>query len=161
TVGGMRNWDYRYSWVRDASLTLEALWVAACPDEANHFFDFLAEAARRQLEDEGELQIMFGLAGERDLTERELPHLEGWRGSRPVRMGSGAGNQRQPAVYGERRGAMPGLKERVGLLRPTRGGFLTDAADPAPRRWREPDHGIWERRDEPRHFLHSKLLCWV
>jgi GH15 family glucan-1,4-alpha-glucosidase len=161
TVGGMRNWDYRYSWVRDASLTLEALWVAACPDEANHFFDFLAEAARRQLEDEGELQIMFGVGGERDLTERELPHLEGWRGSRPVRIGNGAWNQRQLDVYGEVLGAVHRLKDQVGLLKPATAGFLIDAADVALARWRQPDHGIWEMRDEPRHFLHSKLLCWV
>lgn len=161
TVGGERNWDYRYSWVRDASLTLEALWVAACPDEAKQFFDFLADTARRQLEDEGGLQIMFGVGGERDLTERELPHLRGWRESRPVRIGNGAWNQRQLDVYGELLGAVHRLKDQIGLLRPTTAGFLIDAADAALRGWRTPDHGIWEMRDEPRDFLHSKLQCWV
>ena len=90
TVGGERNWDYRYTWVRDASLTMEALWVAACPDEANKFFAFLADAAASQLQRGADLQIMFGIGGERDLSERELPHLAGWRGSRPVRVGNGA-----------------------------------------------------------------------
>ena len=161
TVGGMRNWDYRYAWVRDASLTLEALWVAACPDEAKMFFDFLANTARGQLEDEGELQIMFGVSGERDLTERELPHLRGWGGSRPVRIGNGAWNQRQLDVYGELLGAVHRLKEQVGVLKPLTAGFLIDAADAALERWGQPDHGIWEMRDEPRHFLHSKLQCWV
>jgi GH15 family glucan-1,4-alpha-glucosidase len=161
TVGGVRNWDYRYTWVRDASLTLEALWVAACPDEANRFFDFLAGAARRQLEEEGDLQIMFGVTGERDLTERELPHLAGWRDSRPVRIGNGAWHQRQLDVYGELLGAVYRLREQIGQLTPGTAAFLTAVADTALHRWHEPDHGIWEMRDEPRHFLHSKLLCWV
>ena len=161
TLGGMRNWDYRYTWVRDASLTLEALWVAACPDEANRFFDFLAGAARRQLKEEGDLQIMFGVTGERDLTERELPNLAGWRDSRPVRIGNGAWRQRQLDVYGEVLGAVHRLREQIGQLSPDTAAFLTAVADTALRRWHEPDHGIWEIRDEPRHFLHSKLLCWV
>ena len=160
-VGAERNWDYRYSWVRDASLTLEALWVAACPDEAKMFFDFLAETARRQLEDEGDLQVMFGVGGERDLTEHELPHLKGWRGSRPVRIGNGAYNQRQLDVYGELLGAVHRLREQVGVFAPVTAAFLIDAANTVVRRWRQADHGIWEVRDEPRHFLHSKLQCWV
>jgi GH15 family glucan-1,4-alpha-glucosidase len=161
TIGGVRNWDYRYTWVRDASLTLEALWVAACPDEANRFFDFLAGAARRQLEEEGDLQIMFGVTGERDLTERELPNLAGWRDSRPVRIGNGAWRQRQLDVYGELLGAVHRLREQIGQLHPDTAAFLTAVADTALSRWQEPDHGIWEMRDAPRHFLHSKLLCWV
>ena len=100
-VGGERNWDYRYTWVRDASLTMEALWVAACPDEASKFFAFLADAAASRLQRGADLQIIFGIGGERDLTERELPHLAGWRGSRPVRVGNGAWLQRQLDVYGE------------------------------------------------------------
>ena len=74
-VGGSRNWDYRYAWVRDASFTIQALWVAACPDEANQFFDYVSSSAAGSLERGGDLQIMFGIGGERDLSERELPHL--------------------------------------------------------------------------------------
>ena len=105
----------------------------------------------------GDLQIMFGVGGERDLTERELPHLRGWRGSRPVRIGNGAWTQRQLDVYGELLGAVHRLREQVGALAPATAGFLTAVADTALRRWRQPDHGIWEIRDEPRHFVHSKL----
>jgi GH15 family glucan-1,4-alpha-glucosidase len=160
-VGGMRNWDYRYTWIRDASLTLEALWVAACPDEAKQFFDFLSGTAVRQLQDEGNLQIMFAVGGERDLTERELTHLRGWRDSRPVRIGNGAWNQRQLDVYGELLSAVHRLRDQVGVFTPETAAFLIDVADTAARRWREPDQGIWEIRGEPRHFLHSKLMCWV
>jgi GH15 family glucan-1,4-alpha-glucosidase len=104
---------------------------------------------------------MFGVGGERDLTEHELPHLRGWRGSRPVRIGNGAFDQRQLDVYGELLGAVYRLKDQVGTLASGTAGFLAEVADTALRRWREPDHGIWEVRDEPRHFLHSKLMCWV
>ncbi len=161
TVGGERNWDYRYTWIRDASLTLEALWVAACPDEAMRFFDFLSDAAVRQLQDDGDLQIMFAVGGECDLTEHELPHLAGWRGSRPVRVGNGAWNQRQLDVYGELLSAVHRLRSQLGAFLPATAGFLADVADTALRRWREPDQGIWEIRGAPRHFLHSKLMCWV
>jgi alpha,alpha-trehalase len=160
-VGGERNWDYRYTWVRDASLTMEALWVAACPDEANKFFAFLAGAAATQLQRGTDLQIMFGVGGEHDLTERELAHLSGWRGSRPVRVGNGAWDQRQLDVYGELLGAAQRLVEQLGELdEPTR-RFLVAAADTAAVRWTEKDQGIWEIRGEPRDFLYSKLMCWV
>ena len=104
-VGGTRNWDYRYAWVRDASFTIEALWVAACPDEANEFFGYMTTSAAGSLDQGGDLQIMFGIGGERDLSERELPQLEGWRHSAPVRVGNGAWRQRQLDVYGELLGA--------------------------------------------------------
>ena len=161
TVGGERNWDYRYTWVRDASLTMEALWVAACPDEANKFFAFLADAAASQLQRGADLQIMFGIGGERDLTERELPHLAGWRDSRPVRVGNGAWSQRQLDVYGELLGAAQRLVDQLGELDPVTRRFLAAAADTAAARWREKDQGIWEIRGEPRDFLYSKLMCWV
>jgi GH15 family glucan-1,4-alpha-glucosidase len=160
-VGGERNWDYRYTWVRDACLTMDALWVAACPDEANKFFAFLAGAAASQLHRGTDLQIMFGIGGERDLTERELPHLSGWRDSHPVRVGNGAWSQRQLDVYGELLGAAQRLVEQLGELdEPTR-RFLVAAADTAAVRWKERDQGIWEIRGEPRDFLYSKLMCWV
>ena len=179
-VGGTRNWDYRYTWVRDASFTIEALWVAACPDEANEFFDYVTTSAAGSL-DRGDLQIMFGIGGERDLTERGLPQLEGWRHSAPVRVGNGAWNQRQLDVYGELLSAVYRLSDhlfddasrRLGPmaapdkwgappdLAPTTRRFFVQLADTAARRWKEKDQGIWEVRGEPRDFLYSKLMCWV
>ena len=180
TVGGARNWDYRYSWVRDASFTIEALWVAACPDEANEFFDYVTTSAAGSLDRGGDLQIMFGIGGERDLTERELPHLEGWRHSVPVRVGNAAWNQRQLDVYGELLSAVHRLADhvfdtasRVGPmadpdkwgappdLAPATRRFFVQLADTAVRRWQEKDQGVWEVRGEPRDFLYSKLMCWV
>ena len=160
-VGGERNWDYRYTWVRDSSLTMEALWVAACPDEANKFFAFLADAAATQLQRGADLQIMFGIDGERDLSERELSHLAGWRDSRPVRVGNAAWLQRQLDVYGELLGAAQRLVDQLGALDAVTRRFLTAAADTAAGRWREKDQGIWEVRGEPQDFLYSKLMCWV
>lgn len=180
-VGGGRNWDYRYAWLRDASFTIEALWVAACPDEANEFFEYVTTSAAGSLDGGGDLQIMFGVGGERDLTERELPHLEGWRRSVPVRVGNGAWDQRQLDVYGELLSAVYRLSDhvfdnatrRVGpLSAPVKWGappeltpatrrFLVESADTAAQRWQEKDQGIWEVRGEPRDFVYSKLMCWV
>ncbi len=160
-AGGTRNWDYRYTWIRDASMTLQALWVSACPDEAGKFFQFLATVAARQLAGGEELQIMFGIGGERELPERELAHLPGWRASTPVRVGNGAWNQRQLDVYGELLDAAATLPEYLAGLAPDTRRFLADAADAAAARWRSADHGIWEVRGEPRHYLHSKVMCWV
>lgn len=159
--GGARNWDYRYTWIRDASMTLQALWVAACPDEAGKFFQFLATAAAGRLRDGGDLQIMYGVGGERELTEQILPHLPGWRESRPVRIGNGAWNQRQLDVYGELLDAAATLPDYLSALDAETREFLADAADAAADRWQLTDHGIWEVRGRPRHFLHSKLMCWV
>jgi GH15 family glucan-1,4-alpha-glucosidase len=160
-AGGERNWDYRYAWVRDASFTLQALWVAACPHEAGKFFDYLCSAASAELDDGGELPIMFGVDGEQDLTEQVLPHLSGWRGSAPVRVGNGAWKQRQLDVYGELLDAAHRLPEVVDRLGPQTRHFLATLADIAAVRWTEPDQGIWEMRGAPRHFLYSKLMCWV
>jgi GH15 family glucan-1,4-alpha-glucosidase len=159
-AGGNRNWDYRFTWVRDASLTLEALWVAACPDEAGHFFSWMAAAAAGRVVDR-DLQIMFGVGGEHDLTERELPHLAGWRASQPVRIGNGAWTQRQLDVYGELLSATRRLREQLGGLDEATRAFLVEVADTAGSRWRESDQGIWEVRGAPRHYLYSKLMCWV
>jgi alpha,alpha-trehalase len=180
-VGGGRNWDYRYSWVRDASFTIEALWVAACPDEANEFFDFMTTSAAGSLNEGVDLQIMFGIGGEWDLTERELPHLEGWRDSAPVRVGNGAWRQRQLDVYGELLSAVDRISDHLfgGAPRPAGPAaaagpwdaprdlapatrhFFVELGDAAARRWQEQDHGIWEIRGEPRDYLYSKLMCWV
>ncbi|GAB3163570.1 glycoside hydrolase family 15 protein [Microbispora hainanensis] len=159
-AGGERNWDYRYTWVRDASLTLSALWVAACPDEASDFFSFLTTAAP-SLDQDRALQIMFGIRGEHDLSERPLPHLRGWRDSRPVRVGNGAWNQRQIDVYGELLDAAARLERQIGGIDDDVRRFLVACADTAAERWTEKDQGIWEIRGEPRDFLYSKLMCWV
>ncbi|MFI1286698.1 glycoside hydrolase family 15 protein [Streptomyces sp. NPDC020858] len=160
-IGGVRNWDYRYSWVRDASFTLDALWVAACPYEAEQFFRWLAQAAAGDPDHHHDLQIMFGIRGERDLSERELPHLPGWRDSRPVRTGNGAWAQRQLDVYGELLAAFHKLREHLHDADEHTRTFLTGLADTAAVRWREKDQGIWEVRSGPQHFLYSKLMCWV
>jgi GH15 family glucan-1,4-alpha-glucosidase len=160
-VGGARNWDYRFCWVRDASLTLEALWVAACPDEAGDFFAFLATAAGGLLSAGKDLQILYGVGGERLVPEHELNHLAGYRDSRPVRIGNGASDQVQLDVYGELLNAAWLLADQVGTFDPVTARFLADAADVAAARWTEPDQGIWEIRGAPRHFLYSKLMCWV
>ncbi|RNL52962.1 glycoside hydrolase family 15 protein [Arthrobacter oryzae] len=160
-AGGTRNWDYRYTWIRDASMTLQALWVAACPDEAGKFFQFLAAAAASQQHGGAELQIMYGIGGERDLSERELDHLPGWCASAPVRVGNGAWNQRQLDVYGELLDAAATLPEYLADTGPGTLEFLADAADTAASAWYSTDQGIWEVRGEPRHYLHSKLMCWV
>jgi GH15 family glucan-1,4-alpha-glucosidase len=160
-VGGERNWDYRYSWVRDASLTMEALWVAACPDEADDFFEFMCTAAASGVGADQALQIMFGVGGEHDLTERTLDHLDGWRKSRPVRVGNGAWQQQQIDVYGELLGAASRLSGQLGRLDTDTRAFLAALADAAAVMWREPDQGIWEVRGDPQHFLYSKVMCWV
>ena len=160
-VGGERNWDYRYSWVRDASFTMEALWVAACPDEADDFFAFMTTAAASGLGPGKALQIMFGVGGEHDLSERELPHLEGWRDSRPVRVGNGAWDQAQIDVYGELLGAAHRLADQLASLDDQTRDFLVACADTAAQKWVEKDQGIWEVRGAPQHFLYSKVMCWV
>jgi GH15 family glucan-1,4-alpha-glucosidase len=161
TVGGERNWDYRYAWIRDASLTLQALYIGACPDEAVDFVSFMTSAAGGGAGDMHSLQIMYGIGGEHDLSERELPHLRGWRDSTPVRVGNGAWGQTQLDVYGELLDALHLYHERLGELHPEIQDFIADLADTAARRWHETDAGMWEMRGEPRHHLSSKVLCWV
>ncbi len=156
-VGGDRNWDYRYSWIRDASLTLEALYIGACSDEASEFVSFMTSSAGGGTA----LQIMYGIAGEHDLSERKLPHLRGWRGSAPVRVGNDAWNQTQLDVYGELLSALHLYREQLGELHPEIQRFVAELADAAATRWSEPDAGMWEMRGEPRHHLSSKVMCWT
>jgi alpha,alpha-trehalase len=160
-IGGERNWDYRYSWVRDASFTMEALWVAACPDEARDFFAFMTTAAASSVGPDRGLQIMFGVGGEHDLSERELGHLEGWRDCRPVRVGNGAFDQSQVDVYGELLGAALRLSDHLDGIDDDTQRFLVACADAAASSWTQQDQGIWEVRGEPRDFLYSKVMCWV
>jgi len=160
-VGSARTWDYRFTWVRDASMTMQGLWIAACPEEAGRFFSFLATAASTQLERGLDLQIMFGIGGERDLSERELPHLGGWRASGPVRTGNDAWSQRQLDVYGSLLDAAHTVREQLGGVDDVTRRFLVAAVDTAAERWQTDDQGIWEMRGPARPYLHSKLMCWV
>jgi GH15 family glucan-1,4-alpha-glucosidase len=160
TVGGERNWDYRFSWIRDSSLTIEALYIGACSDEAEEFVSFMTSAAGGRAS-AGSLQIMYGIGGEHDLTERELGHLRGWRDSAPVRVGNGAWSQVQLDVYGELLNSLWLYRERLGTLHPEIQAFVADLADTAAARWSERDQGMWEMRGEPRHHLSSKVLCWT
>jgi GH15 family glucan-1,4-alpha-glucosidase len=159
TVGGERNWDYRYSWIRDSSLTLEALYVGACPDEAEEFVSFMTSSAGGG----ASLQIMYGIGGEHDLSERKLSHLRGWRDSSPVRVGNEAARQTQLDVYGELLNAIHLFREHLPehLMHPEIQEFVAFLADAAASRWRETDAGMWEMRGDPRHHLSSKVLCWV
>ena len=153
-----RNWDYRFTWIRDATLTLASLVILGSLHEAGAFKGWLERTAAGRPED---LQIMYRVTGERLLPEVELDHLAGHRGSLPVRVGNGAARQVQLDSYGQLIEAAYGFAEAGGELSASNGEFLTRVADLAVESWRLPDQGIWEIRDEPRHFVHSKLNCWV
>ncbi len=159
-VGGTANWDYRFGWLRDGSFTLKALWVAACPDEAHRFFDWMA-ASIGSADAEDHVPIMFGAGGERDLTEHTLEHLDGYQGSRPVRIGNDAWQQKQLDVFGEILECAWVLRDKLADLSPATVGLLRSLADRAADTWRELDAGVWEGREGERHYLTSKLMCWV
>jgi len=157
TPGGERNWDYRYSWMRDSSFMLWGLYTLGFDWEANDFFYFVADVA----EGEAPLQVMYGVQGERDLGEQVLEHLSGYEGARPVRIGNGAHAQRQHDVWGAvldsvwlHTKSRDSLPDRVWPI-------LCKQVEMAIAHWREPDRGIWEVRGEPKHFVSSKLMCWV
>jgi GH15 family glucan-1,4-alpha-glucosidase len=157
-IGGARNWDYRYTWIRDATLTLTSLMVGGFSSEAAAFKGFVERTGAGRPDD---LRIMYGIKGRRALPEIELPHLGGHRGSRPVRIGNGAAGQTQLDCYGQLLEAAWLYARIGGALSEGNWRVLGGYADVVCRRWREPDHGIWEMRDAPRHFLHSKLHCWL
>jgi GH15 family glucan-1,4-alpha-glucosidase len=159
TLGGSRNWDYRFCWVRDATLTLEALIAGGYREEAERWRDWLLRAAAGRPE---ELQTMYGVAGERRLTELELDWLPGYDGSRPVRTGNAAHEQLQLDVFGELADVLwQGLRAGLMLNKPEYSGLLRLLLTTLEERWREPDEGIWEVRGPRRHFTHSKVMCWV
>ena len=158
-IGGVRNWDYRFTWLRDSSLILYALQLLGYHEEATDFFGWLDGLC---IPCGNELQIMYRIDGGSHLPERTLERLEGYRGSRPVRVGNGAFGQKQLDIYGEVIDAAYLYHERMRQpVRPQLWDALRYMADQTVARWREPDHGIWEVRGGPRHFLYSKLLCWV
>ncbi len=158
-VGGEWNWDYRYTWLRDASLTLNARWVATCPHEPWRFFHWIEDAGLRT--EHGALQIMYDVRGRADLTEHTLPHLRGFRDSRPVRVGNDAWTQSQHDVAGEVLDAAYLLRDQLGELAESTRSMLVRLADEAASTWREPDAGMWESRDIPRHYVSSKVMSWV
>jgi GH15 family glucan-1,4-alpha-glucosidase len=157
-IGGVRNWDYRFCWLRDATLTLLTLLSVGYVDEAGAWRDWLLRAIAGS---PGDLQIMYGVAGERRLTEVELPWLPGYEGSRPVRIGNAASSQRQLDVYGEVADAF--YQSRVQGLHPSDDAWALSRKlfDWLESGWREPDEGIWEVRGQRRHFTHSKVMAWV
>ena len=158
TPGGERNWDYRYSWLRDSTFTLQALHWMNLDGEADEFMQFIADL---EVNDDGALQIMYGIDGRRDLTESTLPHLSGYAGARPVRIGNGAFDQRQNDVFGSALDSIL-LHTRRSQRLPRRLWPLIQAqAECASGVWRQPDQGIWEARGEPQHYVSSKLMCWV
>ncbi len=159
TMGGGDNWDYRFAWLRDASLMMRALWVAACPDEPERFFEWISKAGGHL--DREAVQIMYGVEGERDLTEHSLDHMRGFGGSRPVRIGNDAWKQKQLDVLGEVLDAAHLLRERLGGISDATLSMLVTFADKAAENWMEPDAGMWEARDRERHYLSSKVMCWV
>ena len=158
TPGGERNWDYRYTWIRDATFLLRALHYMLLDWEADEFMQFIADLDRNE---DGGLQIMYGIDGRRDLTESVRDDLSGYDGARPVRIGNGAFDQRQNDVFGAALDSVL-LHSRRSRRIPRRLWPLVQAqADCATAAWREPDQGIWEARGEPRHYVSSKLMCWV
>lgn len=158
-TGADLNFDYRYAWLRDLSLTIRSLWIAACPHEADRLFRWISDATG-DLGDE-RVQIMYGVEGERNLAERELTHLSGFRDSRPVRIGNAAWDQEQLDVLGEVLDAAEQLRDQLGELeQPTRQLLIT-LADRAASSWREPDAGMWESREPGRQYVSSKVMCWV
>jgi GH15 family glucan-1,4-alpha-glucosidase len=156
TPGGERNWDYRYTWVRDSTFMLWALYTLGFDWEADDFFHFITEACA-----DADLQVMYGIGGERELDEEELHHLEGYEHSQPVRIGNAAYRHQQHDVWGS---ALDSFylhtKTRDGL-RETYWPMLCKQVEKALTHWREPDRGIWEVRGEPQHFTSSKIMCWV
>lgn len=159
-IGGVRNWDYRYTWVRDASFTLYALIRLGSTGEAAHFMHWIEDRCDT-LNPDGSLQTMYGLDGRRDLTEVILPHLEGYRGSTPVRIGNGAYNQLQLDIYGELMDSVYLYDKYGSPISHDLWQNLVRLVDWVTRNWERPDESIWEVRGGAQQFLTSRLMCWV
>jgi GH15 family glucan-1,4-alpha-glucosidase len=157
-IGSARNWDYRFTWLRDASWALDAMLRLGYHDEAHSFFWWLMHASRLT---QPKLQVLYGLDGSEHTRERELPELAGYRGSRPVRIGNGARDQVQLDIYGAVLEAIWIYARAVGRLDGDTGKEVARNADYVEQHWRDKDNGIWEVRDEPAHYVQSKGLCWV
>ena len=157
-VGGDLNWDYRFTWLRDASFVMQALFALGYREEAGAFLQWLDWTTVGRARD---LQLVYGVGGERRLTEIEIPQLEGWRGSRPVRVGNAAYAQFQLDVYGELLDVVHEAWRHTRVLQPDRCRFLERVANHVSDRWMEPDEGIWEARATRQHHVHSKVMAWV
>jgi alpha,alpha-trehalase len=157
TPGGDRNYDYRYTWLRDSTFMLWGLYTLGFDAEANDFFYFLTDLA----EADADLQIMYGIGGERELTEQTLDHLSGYDGARPVRIGNGAWDQRQHDVWGVLLDSVYLHTQSRDRLDERRWPMLVRQVEAAIEHWREPDQGLWEVRGPAQHFTASKVLCWV
>lgn len=160
-IGGTRNFDYRYCWLRDACLTLYALSALGYGGEARQFSRFLTSSCQSCSKIRGDIQIMYGVGSETELTEHDLDHLEGYLGSRPVRIGNGAYCQRQIDIYGEILDWALLFQTVGGRLDRRARDLLEGLVGFVKTHWREPDQGLWEMRGPPRHHLHGKLMCWV
>ena len=158
TPGGERNWDYRYTWIRDSTFTLRALHFLNLDWEANEFMQFVADL---ETNEDGALQIMYGIDGRRDLTESTRDELSGYMGAHPVRIGNGAFDQRQNDVYGAALDSILLHTQRSQRLPRRLWPIVQSQAACATAVWREPDQGIWEARGRPQHYVSSKLMCWV
>jgi GH15 family glucan-1,4-alpha-glucosidase len=164
TPGGARNWDYRFTWIRDTSFMLRSLYRLGFDWEALEFFAFVLEAVTggNRTDSRVELQIMYGIGGEHELTEHTLDHLSGYEGARPVRIGNGAWNQRQNDVWGMLLDAVDQhLRRGASAIAPSTWEMLAGLVDTAIERFGDPDQGIWEIRGDPQHFTASKALCWI
>jgi GH15 family glucan-1,4-alpha-glucosidase len=158
TPGGERNWDYRFTWIRDSTFTLQALHYLELDWEANEFMQFIADL---ELNEDGALQIMYGIEGRRDLTETLREELSGYAGARPVRVGNGAFDQRQNDVFGAALDSILLHTRRSQRLPRRLWPLVRSQAECAKAVWRNPDQGIWEARGKPQHYVSSKLMCWV
>lgn len=158
--GGDANWDYRYAWLRDAAMTVRALSVSACSDESLRYFDWMVRAAVTCRAEE-QVQIVFGVEGERDLSEHRLEHLAGHLGAQPVRVGNAAWRQKQLDVLGHVLDSAWVIRDELGDIGELTARFLRQLADRAAQQWRETDSSIWEGREGERHYVVSKVGCWV
>ncbi len=159
-IGGERNWDYRYTWIRDASFTLYGLFRLGYTDEAAAFMRWI-EARCNELEPNGALQIMYGIDGRHELAEIELPHLEGYRKSSPIRIGNGAFNQLQLDIYGELMDSVYLYNKYAEPISHDLWANIVRLLDWVCRHWREKDEGVWEIRSGRQEFLYSRVMCWV